>query len=71
MSEYVLKNTLTSENLGKPICFRMMTGFGPCTSADPDEWMRFGSAESAKQHPANFHALSFYEAIPFEEVVSK
>jgi hypothetical protein len=67
---WVLKNTLTSENLGKPICFQMMTGIGPCTSADPDEWMRFDSPEEAKSHPANFHALSFYEAARYEEVVA-
>jgi hypothetical protein len=58
---YVLHEPFSSEKQGKTLCLRMMTPIGPCTSGDPDEWLRFDTKEQAARHPAVYHWLTFYE----------
>lgn len=59
--EYVLHEPFSSESQGKMLCFAGMTGIGPMTSPDPDEWVRFDSKEAALRCPAVYHSLTFFE----------
>lgn len=64
MSQYVLRERLASKTRGKPIYFKMMTRIGPCNTDDVREAHKFDSAEAARQSPAFYHSLSFYEVEP-------
>lgn len=61
--DYVLHEPFSSESQGTTLCFAGMTGIGPMTSPDPDEWVRFSSREAAGRHPAIWHAPTFYEPV--------
>lgn len=68
---FVLKETLASEQRGKPIYFRFMTDIGPCCTDDVREASRFRTAAAARQSPAWLHPLCFFEPEPMEEEESQ
>ena len=58
---YVLVESFASKRQGRTLWFKQMTGIGPMTTTDPAERAEFPSEEAARQCPAMWHALSFYE----------
>lgn len=66
---YVLHEPVSSERVGKTLCFVQMTGIGPMSSEDPAKWARFGSEAEAQECPAVLHSLTFYEPRPLAEVL--
>ena len=58
---WILRETLVSEKLKKPIYFCQMTAIGPMSTDDAAKAERFDSKQEAMMSPAYVHALSFYE----------
>lgn len=58
---WILRETLVSEKLKKPIYFWKMTHIGPCSTPKLEDAAQFGSKQEAMMSPAYSHALSFYE----------
>lgn len=56
---YVLRSASTYR--GKPLWFKQMTAIGPMTTEKIEERAVFYTEEAARQCPAMFHALSFFE----------
>lgn len=58
---YVLVETLASKRHGRTLWFAQMTGIGPATTASPDERVEFETEAAARECPAMWHPLSFFE----------
>lgn len=61
MSKWVLRETLASKKLKKPIYFKGMTAIGPMSTPELGDATRFGSKQEAMMSPAYVHPQSFYE----------
>jgi hypothetical protein len=61
MSKWILRETLASKRLGKPIYFQQMTGIGPMSTPNIEEAAEFETEQEAKQSPAYAFSLTFYE----------
>lgn len=59
--KYVLVETFASERQGKTLYLKQMTPIGPMTTASLGEAQRFATEQDARQHPASYHPLSFFE----------
>lgn len=58
---WILRETLASQQQRKPIYFKCITEFGPCSTTEIDQAARFASKQEAMMSPAYVHPLSFYE----------
>lgn len=58
---YVLREVIASKRRGRPVWFKQMTAIGPMTTADPSERAVFPTEDAARQCPAMWHALAFFD----------
>lgn len=65
---YVLRETLASKKIGKPIYFQLHTRIGPCNTSNPRDAHRFTTQAEAKTCPAYAHPLCSYVVEPAPEV---
>ena len=67
-AQHVLLETLATKQQRTAVLFRCMTAIGPMTTVTREQAAVFDSEADAKTCPANWHALSFYRAVPIESV---
>lgn len=61
---YVLRETIASKRLGKPIWFQQMTGIGPMTTANPGMAAIYATKQDALASPAMRFALTMFSVEP-------
>ncbi len=65
---WVLVETLSSRQRGRPVYFLAWTGIGPAATENLAEAARFASQADAARNPACSHFLSFYEPLELESL---
>jgi hypothetical protein len=68
MTGFVLLEKLATRTRGVPILFQTMTRIGPMNTSNENSAARFETEALAKECPARWHALSFYDVVPFDRI---
>lgn len=65
---FVLRETLATKKLGRPVFFQVQTRIGPCNTSNPRDAHHFPTEAEAKACPAYAHPLCSYVVEPAPEV---